>query len=71
MNASNPNDKYKQPAAGRFTGKERDKETNYDYFGARLYDSRIGRWLQVDPLSDKYPSWSPYVYALNNPLANI
>jgi RHS repeat-associated protein len=56
------NDKYK------FTGKERDTETNYDYFGARYYDSELGRWLQVDPLADKYPGWSPYNYTLNNPL---
>jgi len=27
----------------KFTGKERDIETGYDYFGARYYDSRIGR----------------------------
>jgi RHS repeat-associated protein len=59
------NDKYK------FTGKERDVETGYDYFGARYYDSRIGRWLQVDPLADKYPGWSPYNYTLNNPLKFI
>ena len=52
----------------KFTSKERDVETGYDYFGARYYDSRIGRWLQVDPLSEKYPGWSPYNYTLNNPL---
>ena len=27
----------------KFTGKERDKESNYDYFGARYYDARLGR----------------------------
>ncbi|MBE0539514.1 MAG: hypothetical protein IH620_07365, partial [Ignavibacterium sp.] len=55
-------DKYK------FTEKERDTETNYDYFGARYYDSDLGRWLSVDPMADKYPGWSPYNYTMNNPL---
>ena len=59
------NDKYK------FTEKERDTETNYDYFGARFYDSELGRWLSVDPLADKYFGWSPYNYTLNNSLNNI
>ncbi len=27
----------------KFTGKERDEESFYDYFGARYYDARIGR----------------------------
>ena len=64
-NFSNSDDKYK------FTGKERDVETGYDYFGARYYDSRIGRWLQVDPLADKYPEISCYNYTLNNPIKII
>jgi len=52
----------------RFTGKERDAETGYDYFGARYYSSSLGIWLSVDPLSDKYPSLSPYVYCADNPM---
>ncbi|HRF67289.1 MAG TPA: RHS repeat-associated core domain-containing protein [Ignavibacteria bacterium] len=51
-----------------FTGKERDNETSYDYFGARYYDSRIGRWGQVEPLLDKYVNISPYCYSINNPI---
>ena len=29
------------------------------------------RWISVDPKASKYPSVSPYVYALNNPMANV
>jgi uncharacterized protein RhaS with RHS repeats len=41
------------------------------YFGARYYDPEVGRFIGVDPLSEEYPGWSPYVYCLNNPLKNI
>ncbi len=54
-----------------FTGKERDDETSYDYFGARYYDSKIGRWGQVEPLLDKYVSWSSYAYGICNPICNV
>lgn len=52
----------------KFTGKERDDETSYDYFGARYYDSRIGRWGQMEPKFENYIKYSPYMYALNNPM---
>ncbi|MCX6825948.1 MAG: hypothetical protein NTV06_01575 [candidate division Zixibacteria bacterium] len=29
------------------------------------------RWISVDPQASKYPSWSPYVYTLNNPMGYI
>ncbi|MEJ2637757.1 MAG: RHS repeat-associated core domain-containing protein, partial [Calditrichia bacterium] len=46
-----------------FTGKERDRSTGLHYFGARYYDSEIGRFLSVDAFADKYPSMTPYHYA--------
>jgi RHS repeat-associated protein len=55
----------------KFTGKERDEETGYDYFGARYYDSDLSQWLSVDPMSDKYPSLSPYMYCAGNPVRLI
>ena len=51
-----------------FSAKERDPETGYSYFGSRYYSSDLSIWLSVDPQSDKYPSFSPYVYCANNPI---
>ena len=52
-----------------FTGKERDSETGFSYFGARYYDSDIlTGWLSVDPMADKYPGLSPYAYCAWNPV---
>ena len=33
-----------------------------------MFDPAIGRWGVVDPLAEKYQSWSPYNYVYNNPL---
>ncbi|MBR5832614.1 MAG: hypothetical protein IKY79_08390 [Bacteroidales bacterium] len=52
-----------------FTGKERDSETGFSYFGARYYDSDLMTgWLSVDPMADKYPGLSPYAYCGWNPV---
>jgi RHS repeat-associated protein len=59
----NDTNKYK------FTSKERDKESTYDYFGARYYDARIAKWGQMEPIYDKYLSFSSYQYGLLNPLS--
>ena len=59
-----------------FNGKEKDDEwtgntgATYD-FGARIYDSRIGRWLACDPFAAKYSGYSPYNYVANSPLIAI
>jgi len=56
-----------------FNGMPKDDEmhiaigTSYD-FGARLYDPRVGRWLSLDPLAEKYPSLSPYSFTADNPI---
>jgi RHS repeat-associated protein len=55
----------------RFTGKERDMESGFDYFGARYYDSRIGRFLTNDPHASHYSNLNPYHYCGNNPIAYI
>ena len=57
-----------KPNKYQFTSKERDLESDYDYFGARYYDSKIGRWGGVDPLLHKHFNFNPYNYVLDNPL---
>jgi len=52
----------------KFTGKQRDTETGWDYFGARYYDARIGNWGSVDAKMEKNVSFSSYSYVLRNPL---
>ena len=51
-----------------FSAKEKDSETGLSYFGSRYYSSDLSIWLSVDPMSDKYPSISPYNYCSDNPL---
>jgi RHS repeat-associated protein len=39
----------------------------YDY-GARFYDPTGVHWTTIDPLAEKYYSWTPYNYVANNPI---
>jgi RHS repeat-associated protein len=57
-------------AKNKFTGKEWDDDfgVNWGYHINRYYDHQIGRWMVRDPLAEKFPSWSPYVYTLDNPV---
>jgi RHS repeat-associated protein len=58
-----------------FNGKEKDNEIkgsgNSLDFGARVYDSRLSRFLSIDPLSSSFPYQSPYVFAGNSPIAYV
>ena len=54
-----------------FSAKEKDAESGLSYFGARYYNSDLSIWLSVDPMSDKYPNQSNYIYCSNNPIKVI
>jgi RHS repeat-associated protein len=65
----------------KFTGKERDTESVNDYFGARYYSSRMGRFMSPDWSAKEDPvpyakldnpqSLNLYAYVGNSPLARL
>jgi len=58
-----------------FNGKENDNEMkgegNQLDYGMRVYDTRLGRFLSVDPLTKDYPRLTPYQFASNSPVSGI
>ena len=66
VSLAEPSDKVTE----NFTGKERDDETELDYFGARYLDPMLGMWTSVDPARQFA---SPYLYAGNgmNPINGV
>jgi RHS repeat-associated protein len=56
---------YRHGYQGQFA--EKDPETGWDSFELRMYDSKIGRWMTVDP-AGQYPS--PYV-GMGNDWGNL
>jgi len=56
-----------------FNGKENDDdiESGIQDYGMRMYDTRLGKFLSVDPLGQEYPDYSSYQFASNSPISNI
>jgi len=69
------------PTENLFTGKERDSETNNDYFEARYYENSMGRFMSPDWSAQEEPvpyaklddpqSFNLYAYVRNNPITGI
>ena len=61
----------------KFTGKERDSESNLDNFGARYDSSQYGRFMTPDPVlaTDLHvvdpQRWNKYSYGVNNPISYV
>ena len=56
-----------------FTGHEKESDLAEGIYTTeyRLYDARVGRWLSVDPLFEKYVGMSPYNYCMLNPVMMV
>lgn len=54
---------------------EKDDELKGDgnsiNYEARMQDTRVGRFLSIDPLAKQFPSLTPYQFASNNPVSNV
>ena len=52
-----------------FNAKELDEETGFYYYEARYYAPPM--FISRDPLFEKYPTFSPYAYCVNNPVKYV
>src|SRR5690606_32711193 len=54
----------------QYNGKELQDELDLGWldYGARMYQSDLGRFSTVDPLASLMPSWNAYNYTYDNPI---
>jgi uncharacterized protein (TIGR02594 family) len=55
----------------KFSAKEKDEETGYNYHGQRYYIPDYSFWPTVDQKADDYPHQSPFMYCSGNPTNRI
>jgi RHS repeat-associated protein len=58
------------PKRYRFTGKEGDEESGFNYHGARYYAPWLGRWCSPDP-SGTSDAVNLYLYCHANPIVGL
>ena len=66
---------YPQLAVNRYKYNGKEEQVTGDLgfldYGARMYDSGLGRWFGVDPFQESFISLSPYNYCSGNPMVFI
>ncbi|WP_271765159.1 DUF6443 domain-containing protein [Aquimarina algiphila] len=57
----------------KFGGKEEQNELGLGWIDitARNYDPTLGRWMNLDPMAEKYYGYSSYNYTINNPVKYV
>lgn len=63
--------KFKFNDGTEFGNKEFSDGSGLDIYETpfRGYDPQIGRFMQIDAMADDFVDWSPYNFALNNPIS--
>jgi len=63
--------KYRSNGGVELQSKEFSDGTGLEAYDAnfRMYDAQIGRFLQIDPLSDLSEDWSGYAFVQDNPIS--
>ena len=63
--------KYKYNGGNELQNKEFSDGSGLEAYDAyfRAYDPQIGRFLQIDPLSDLSENWSAYAFVQGNPIS--
>ena len=56
-----------------YNGKELQEDLGFNLYayGLRFYDQVLARFISVDPLAEKFPWWTTYQYAGNDPILFI
>jgi RHS repeat-associated protein len=65
---TNESERYLRGYQGMLLENTINGEANMYSTEFRMFDARLGRWMSLDPLMDKFPWMSPFVGFDNNPI---
>ena len=73
INALSSTAPLSKPNRFKLSGNEHQTEFDWNVydFNARTYDPILGRFMQIDPMSEKREWLNPYNYVQNNPLIRV